>query len=220
MATKTEFFNNTIGVKGVNANGTVGTSGQVLTSNGSATYWFNNPGYAGSVGFTGSTGFTGSIGYTGSLPTNYITTNTDQTDLSGTKSWSNSHTFNANTFFANNIIDRPQLRAVSEFMSNNATANGTVTLDLSLSNIFNHVLVANTTFAFTNAPSGRALSFTIITKQDGTGGRTITWPASKLFPGGVSPPPTTTANAIDVWSVFTYDAGTTYLISLAIKDAK
>jgi len=67
LATKTEFFNNTIGVKGVNANGTVGTSGQVLTSNGSAVYWSGNPGYSGSRGFTGSTGFTGSVGLTGSI---------------------------------------------------------------------------------------------------------------------------------------------------------
>ena len=63
---------------GISANGSVGSAGQGLVSNGSAVYWSNNPGYTGSAGFTGSqgtTGFTGSlgaqgpIGFTGSLGT-------------------------------------------------------------------------------------------------------------------------------------------------------
>ena len=55
---------------GISANGTLGTSGQGLVSNGSAVFWSNNPGYTGSTGatgFTGSTGAQGPIGFTGSL---------------------------------------------------------------------------------------------------------------------------------------------------------
>jgi len=33
--------------------------------------------------------------------------------------------------------------------------------------------------------------------QDGTGGRTVTWPATVKWPGGVAPTLTTTANARD-----------------------
>jgi hypothetical protein len=36
---KIEYFKNTIGVKGVQANGSLGAAGTVLTSNGATTYW-------------------------------------------------------------------------------------------------------------------------------------------------------------------------------------
>ena len=75
------------------------------------------------------------------------------------------------------------------------------------------------TFTFSNPPSGRAFSFTVVAKQDATGGRTITWPAGSKYAGAVTPPATTTANAVDIWSVMTYDAGSTYIVSLAVKNA-
>ena len=51
---------------GLYANGTLGTAGQGLVSNGSAVYWADNPGYTGSQGVIGYTGSQGVIGYTGS----------------------------------------------------------------------------------------------------------------------------------------------------------
>jgi len=45
--------------------------------------------------------------------------------------------------------------------------------------------------------------------QDGTGGRTVTWPATVKWAGGVQPTWVTTANAINV-ATFFYD-GTNYL---------
>lgn len=113
------------------------------------------------------------------------------------------------------------LTSYSESKVTNATTTGTVTLDLSTSNVFHNTLTGNTTFAFSNPPANtKVFSFTIITVQDATGGRTITWPASKKFAGGVTPPPTTAANAVDVWSVMTYDGGASYIVSLSVKDAK
>jgi hypothetical protein len=83
---------NTLTVKAISANGSVGAEGEVLTSNGSGVYWRTVTGYAGSQGYTGSastaagyagsrgydgsqgytgsqgtTGYTGSVGYVGSL---------------------------------------------------------------------------------------------------------------------------------------------------------
>jgi hypothetical protein len=67
-------FNN-LSIKGLVANGYVGSAGQALLSNGSGAYWGSGAGFTGSkgdIGFTGSkgdVGFTGSqgiIGYTGS----------------------------------------------------------------------------------------------------------------------------------------------------------
>jgi len=51
------------------ANGTPGTPGQTLSSNGSSIYWTDNAGFTGSQGIQGDKGYTGSngvIGYTGS----------------------------------------------------------------------------------------------------------------------------------------------------------
>lgn len=115
----------------------------------------------------------------------------------------------------------PNLKSYTEHKVTNATTTGTVTLDLSTSNVFHNTLTGNTTFAFSNPPANtKVFSFTIITVQDATGGRTITWPTSKKFSGGSTPPPTTAANAVDVWSVMTYDGGTSYIVSLSVKDAK
>lgn len=128
--------------------------------------------------------------------------------------------FTANVNVSNNYLVAPSLKGYSEFISANAATTGVTTLDLSSSNFFNLTLTGNTTFSFTNAPSGRMFSFTIVAKQDATGGRTITWPTGSRYAGGLVPPATTTANAIDIWSAMTYDGGTTYIISLSVKDAK
>ena len=50
---------------GISANGSFGSSGQALVSNGSAVFWSNNPGFTGSRGFTGSVGAQGPTGATG-----------------------------------------------------------------------------------------------------------------------------------------------------------
>jgi len=81
-------------------------------------------------------------------------------------------------------------------------------------------LVGNTTFSFTGHTATGASSVTLVIKQDVSGGRVITWPVSKRFSGGVTPPATTAADAVDIWTVGTYDAGTTNIISLAVKDVR
>ena len=125
----------------------------------------------------------------------------------------------ANLAMSNNYIVAPALKAYSEFVTTNAASTGATTLDLSSSNFFNLTLTGSVTFTFSNPPSGRAFTFTIVAKQDATGGRAITWPAGSKYAGAVTPPATTTANAVDIWSVMTYDAGSTYIVSLAVKNA-
>jgi hypothetical protein len=54
MSKKTEYFLNPIGVKGIVANGSIGTPGQALISNGTSTYWGSVSGTgAGSLTFIG-----------------------------------------------------------------------------------------------------------------------------------------------------------------------
>ena len=63
-----------------------------------------------------------------------------------------------------------------------------------------------TTMSFT-APAGTG-NFLLRVVQDGTGGRTITWPASVRWPGGTAPTLSAGANAVDI--VTFYYNGTNY----------
>lgn len=72
-------------------------------------------------------------------------------------------------------------------------------------------LTGNCTITITSPPSGRAYSATIILRQDGTGSRTVTWPASVKWPGGVAPNLSTAASAYDIVTITTVDGGTTWL---------
>ncbi|HMV47620.1 MAG TPA: hypothetical protein PKD31_07700 [Blastocatellia bacterium] len=68
-------------------------------------------------------------------------------------------------------------------------------------------LTGNNTFTFSNGVQGR--TYTLIVIQDGTGGRTVTWPASVKWPGASAPALTSGANKRDIF-VFVFD-GTNYL---------
>jgi hypothetical protein len=86
---------------------------------------------------------------------------------------------------------------------NSGTAD---TIDWTASNKQKSTLTGNCTFTFT-APGGPT-SLILRLVQDATGSRTVTWPASVKWPGGIAPTLTTTANQIDIIS-FYYD-GTNY----------
>lgn len=202
-------------------------------------------GYTGSGGYTGSAGagytgsastvvgYSGSLGYTGSAGAGVgASTNTqilfnDSASSNGSSNFTYNKSTNvivaaANIAMANAYLSSLVLKAYAEDKTVNATATGTVTLDLSTTNVFDLTLTGNVTFAFSNpAPNTRVQTFTIIAKQDATGGRTVTWPATiSKYAGGNIPPATTTTNAIDIWTITTYDGGTTYVISLSVKDVK
>lgn len=98
-------------------------------------------------------------------------------------------------------------------------STATTTIDLSLGNTFVVTVSANTTLSFTNAPSGTDVtSFTIITVNDATAGRALSFPAAATWAGGSLPPRTTAASKQDVWTFYTRDAGTSYVGSLAIAN--
>jgi hypothetical protein len=129
-------------------------------------------------------------------------------------------TLSANLVMANNNITRPILTGYTEHEVANTAATGSYSLDCGAANFFDLTLTGNITIAPTNIPPAtRVWSGSIAAKQDATGGRTITWPAGTKYAGGVVPPATTTANALDIWSIMTYDGGTTYIVSLSVKAA-
>jgi hypothetical protein len=101
----------------------------------------------------------------------------------------------------------------------NTGATGTWTMNCAAANFFELTLTGSITISPTNVPAnGRVWSGTIVAKQDATGGRTITWPTGIKWPGGSAPPATTTANATDIWSIMTYDGGSTWVASLSVKN--
>lgn len=90
------------------------------------------------------------------------------------------------------------------------TSGTTVALDLNLGTVFTLTLAHNLgTFNWTNpAVSGYASSFILKVKQDGTGSRTISWPAAVDWASATAPTISTSANAVDVFAFFTVDGGT------------
>jgi len=98
----------------------------------------------------------------------------------------------------------------SETLVTNATSGATETLDLESGNVFDITLSENCTFTFSNPPATGAGSFTLILRQDGTGSRTATWPASVDWAAATAPTLTTTASAVDILTFVTVDGGTTW----------
>lgn len=112
--------------------------------------------------------------------------------------------------WTDNELGRAELKDYSETKTDPAAA-ATINLDLENGNVFEVERDQNTTFTFSNPPAtGIAGSFTIILKQDSTGGWTTTWPASVIWESGTAPSLSTAANSKDVLSFLTVDAGTTW----------
>lgn len=102
----------------------------------------------------------------------------------------------------------------AETVSTNATATGAVTLNLANGNVFNLTLTGNVTFTFSGATSGKACSFAAYIKQDTTGSRTVTWPASVKWAGGTAPTLSTAASSVDIVVFESLDGGTNWYGSL------
>ena len=111
-----------------------------------------------------------------------------------------------------NIVANLELQDYKETRTTPSSSSGTLILDISNSNVFEVTLTENvSTLTISNpATSGKACSFTLILKQDGTGGWTFAFPASVKWSGGTAPALTTTASAIDLLTFVTTDAGTVW----------
>ncbi len=113
---------------------------------------------------------------------------------------------------ADNLVTRPEIKDYSETVHTDATSTATKTLDIEDGNVFDITLTDNCTFTFSNpSTSGKACSFTLILRQDGTGSRTVTWPASVDWASATAPTLTITATTgKDILTFMTVDAGTTW----------
>jgi len=91
-----------------------------------------------------------------------------------------------------------------------------MTVDCTLSNVFATTFTANVTVApsISNPQNGQTINWFIT--QDGTGSRTITWPASFKWPTGATTTLSTTANAVDLFTA-TYLSSTGFWYAALTK---
>lgn len=88
---------------------------------------------------------------------------------------------------------------------------GAITFDFDVGNIFSVALTENiTSITFSNVPASGAVNAVLLLTQDATGSRTITWPASVKWAGGMAPTLSTAASSVDLISMFSVDGGTTW----------
>jgi hypothetical protein len=100
-----------------------------------------------------------------------------------------------------------------------AGATGAVNLNLNGNFFYDITLAGNITISFSGVTSStRTYSAVIAIKQNNTTPRTVTWPAACITPLNSNFVQTTTLNAIDVYTVVTYNGGATYLLSQIGQD--
>lgn len=94
--------------------------------------------------------------------------------------------------------------------------SGTIAIDCSLGNYFTLAAAGNmTSFTFSNLPgAGLAETVMVRIKQDATGSRVATFPASFKWAGGTVGVLSTAANTTDVLALTTFDQGTTWIATL------
>ena len=98
-----------------------------------------------------------------------------------------------------------------------AAAGSTETLDGDDFNIHDVTLDENVTFTFTT--SAAVAQFTLILRQDGSGGNSVTWPASVKWHSATAPTILTTGSAVHVLEFLTVNTGTTWRGFLASSAA-
>lgn len=114
-------------------------------------------------------------------------------------------------------LERPQIKNYTETLVS-VTATTSTTLDVSLGNVFAIAFSTSiTTLTLSNIPtSGTVCSITIILTHDNTANSyTIAWPTAFKWAGATAPTLTQSANAVDIITAVTKDAGATWYAFVA-----
>lgn len=121
-------------------------------------------------------------------------------------------TFGGKLNLNENNIEKSRLVDYSEIKTAPTISSGTLVLDLNSSNFFEVSLNANiTTLTISNANStaNTVSGFTLLFTADGTV-RTVTWPASIVWPGSIGPTMTGTNGKKDFYSFISPNNGTNW----------
>ena len=129
-----------------------------------------------------------------------------KTDGAGSLSWVSAATGDV-TLTGTQTLTNKTIEAgvfTNGYTEETVTANTSTayTIDLANGSVQILTLTGNCTFTFPTATAGK--SFMLLLKQDATGSRTVTWPASVKWPASTSPTITSTASKGDKY-VFTGD---------------
>ncbi len=117
-------------------------------------------------------------------------------------------------------LQQPAMLNYSEVVTALGVGGGARALDLSLGNVFTATKNAATTWSFTNVNStaNRAVSFTLILTNGGTGTGANNWPASVKWSYAIVP--TLINSGVDILTFMTVDNGTTWHGMLASADSR
>lgn len=118
----------------------------------------------------------------------------------------------ANMDFADFVLSKPKLKDYGETAQSVSSSSNVLTIDITSGNHAYTTLTENVTTLTISNPTatGFVCPMLLFVTQDGTGGRTITWPSSFKWAAGSAPTVTSTASATDIFSAFTRDGGTTW----------
>jgi hypothetical protein len=112
---------------------------------------------------------------------------------------------------ANNLIDKPTIKAQRQSYVNVGSVTGATTINLALGDFFDLTLVGNITLTFQNAAtSGTTSTVQLMLRQTANGGNTVTFVNNVHWSDNITPVLTTTGNTMDVVQLFTYNNGTIY----------
>lgn len=123
-------------------------------------------------------------------------------------------------YLKQDLREREELREwpIAEKITAIAYASGTLDIDLALGNIFKVTLGANVSaMTISNVPANtHEASFRLYVIQDGTGGRTMSWPASVRDPWETAPTPSTTLSTMTMYQFTSIDGGTIWNRQMAM----
>jgi len=193
----------------------------VMAGNGTGTSeWSASPTVSGTM--TATTGFVGDLtgDVTGNVSGTAATvTGAAQANITSTGTLTGL-TMGGAIAMADNAITTPEFTDYAETVNAIGDTAASQSIDITLGNVHTCTLaVATTTFTFDNpAVTGKGCSFTLITTQDASGSRAITWPASVDWAAATAPTLTTTANRTDIFTFVTYNAGTNWIGFTAGQD--
>ena len=193
----------------------------VMAGNGTGTSeWSASPTVSGTM--TATTGFVGDLtgDVTGNVSGTAATvTGAAQANITSTGTLTGL-TMGGAIAMADNAITTPEFTDYAETVNTIGDTAALQSIDITLGNMHTCTLaVGTTTFTFDNpAVTGKGCSFTLITTQDATGSRGITWPASVDWSAATAPTLTATANRTDIFTFVTYNGGTTWIGFTAGQD--
>ena len=196
-----------------NGDGTLKTSGSLATKadNGAVVH------LSGSESITGNKDFTAALTKSGNAVVD--TTDSRLTDARTPLAHASTHaSAGSDPLTPSNIGAVSVKDGGKETTAIIASSGAAPSISLANGNVQMVTLSANATFTLTGSTNGVACSLSLYLKQDVTGGRTVTWPASVKWPNGVAPTLSSGANKIDLVVLETLDGGTTWFGALAGAD--